>query len=314
MTRALEQLKTILNRKPHWKGRHNNLSVIALLVILVLVGFSAGCPKPRETQKDKATITVYGFSVVKEPLEREIFPAFQKQWFDKTGQELTFASSFAGSEMVTNQILSGVKADLAILSIDRDGDRLLKGGATKSNWHDLPHKGIVNKTPFVIVVRKGNPKGIRDFEDLAKPGIKVLHPDPISSGGAQWSLLAIYGSELVKSEKQTSKRDDAKALDLLKRIWKNVIATPGSAREARTQFETGFGDVLISYELEALQLQDKQAPFEIVVPKSTIFSEHPVVIIDRDMSPEKRALVENFINYLWSEQAQKAWVKYHFRA
>lgn len=314
MTTAPKRLKTRLSLRPRRNGRNKVGFSFVLLTILVFVVLGASCQKTPETAKEKATITVYGFSVVKEPLEKEIFPAFQSQWKEKTGQELTFASSFAGSEMVTNQILSGVKADVAILSIDRDGERLLKGGATKSDWHELPHKGIVNKTPFVIVVRKGNPKGIRDFEDLAKPGIKVLHPDPISSGGAQWSLLAIYGSELIKSEKQTGKRDDAKALDLLKRIWKNVIATPGSAREARTQFETGFGDALISYELEALQLQDKQAPFEIIVPKSTIFSEHPVVIIDRNMTPEKRALVENFINYLWSESAQKAWVKYHFRA
>lgn len=295
-------------------AKGGGLHRFALCLMIVCLALSVACRRKPETAKERATITVYGFSVVKEPLEREIFPAFENQWFKKTGQHLTFASSFAGSEMVTNQILSGVKADLAILAIERDAERLRKGGAVRSDWHELPHKGVVNKTPFVIIVRQGNPKGIRDFSDLAKPGVKVIHPDPVSSGGAQWSLLAIYGSELVKLEKQTGRRDEAKALDLLKRVWKNVIATPGSAREARTQFETGFGDALITYELEALQLADKGAPFEIVVPQSTIFSEHPVVIVDREMSPEKRALVETFVHYLWSEKAQQAWVKYHFRA
>jgi sulfate/thiosulfate transport system substrate-binding protein len=290
------------------------LAVALALAVAATVAGLTGCRRRPETARERATITVYGFSVVKEPLEKEIFPAFQKHWMKKTGQELTFASSFAGSEMVTNQILSGVKADIAILSIERDAERLLKGMATKSDWREWPHKGVVNKTPFVILVRQGNPKGIRDFADLAKPGVKVIHPDPVSSGGAQWSLLAIYGSELVKAEKQTGKRDEAKALALLQGVWKNVIATPGSAREARTQFETGFGDALVTYELEALQLADKQAPFETVVPPSTIYSEHPVVIIDREMSPEKRALVELFLHYLWSEAAQRAWVKYHFRS
>jgi sulfate transport system substrate-binding protein len=272
------------------------------------------CRAPLETAVGEATITVAGFSVLEEALDKEIFPAFTKEWREKTGQEVKFVSTFHGSEMVTNQILHGFKVDLAILSIERDAQRLKEGGATKSDWRQLPHHGIVNRTPFVILVRKGNPKGIRDFEDLARPGVKVIHPDPISSGGAQWSLLSVYGSELVKSKAKTGQRDEAKAFDLLRRIWKNVIATPGSAREARTQLETGHGDVLVTYELEALQLIDKGAPFEMVAPQSTIFSEHPVVIVDRDMRPERRALIEVFAHYLWSETAQRAWVKYHFRA
>jgi len=284
------------------------------VVVLALIFDTSACRRAKLTQTEKATITVYGFSILKEPLEKEIFPAFQRDWAEKTGQEIHFASSFAGSETVTNQILSGVNADAAILAIERDATRLRVGGATKSEWGEWPHHAIVNRSPFVILVRKGNPKGIKDFADLARPGIKLIHPDPVSSGGAQWSLLAIYGSELIKSEKATGKRDAAKAEDLLKRVWKNVIATPGSAREARTQFETGFGDALITYEMEALQLSDKSSPYEMVVPRATIFSEHPVVIIDRGMPPEKRALVEVFMNYLWRESAQKTWVKYHLRA
>ena len=291
------------------------LVAVALACLLLLGGLA--CRRQRETAASRATITVYGFSVVKEPLEQEIFPAFEKYWRERTGQEVKFDHSFAGSEMITNQILSGVKADLAILSIERDAERLRDGKATRSDWHDLPfagnYRGIVNRTPFVIVVRKGNPKKIRDFEDLAKPGVKLIHPDPVSSGGAQWSLLAIYGSEVIKS-KRRGRADGARGVDLVRRIWKNVIATPGSARETRTQFEAGFGDALVTYELEALQLTVGGGPFEMVTPQSTIFSEHPVVIIDRDMGPDKRALVELFANFLWSETAQRAWVKHYFRA
>jgi sulfate transport system substrate-binding protein len=129
---------------------------------------------------------------------------------------------------VTNQILQGAPADLAILSIERDAQRLMQGKATTTDWHSLPNNGIVNRTPFIILVRKGNPKQITDFPDLAKPGVKVIHPDPVSSGGAQWSILAMYGSELKKSQKESSEQDTTRALHTLQAIWKNVISTPGS--------------------------------------------------------------------------------------
>jgi sulfate transport system substrate-binding protein len=164
----------------------------------------------------------------------------------------------------------------------------------------------------VIIVRKGNPKGIRDFSDLAKPGIRLIHPDPISSGGAQWSILAIYGSELKKSEAESKEQDQTRALQTLRAIWKNVISTPGSAREARTTFELGNGDALITYELEGLLMKEANAPIEIVVPQATIFSEHPAVVIDKNISAAERPVVDAFMQYLWSDEAQQAFVKFHF--
>jgi sulfate transport system substrate-binding protein len=284
--------------------------VFALLTLLL----SSSCLPQSQTNKSGRSITVYGFSVMKEALEKAIFPAFSAKWKQEHSEDLHFISSFAGSETVTNQIIQGVDADVAILSIERDVDRLKQAGAVTSDWHQLPNKGIVNKTPFVILVRKGNPKGIHDFADLAKPGVQLIHPDPVSSGGAQWSVLAIYGSELIKSEKQTGGRDEARALKMLQAIWKNVIATPDSARAARTQFEQGYGDALITYELDALLMKQAGAGVEIVVPEATIFSEHPAVVIDRKVTAEERPVVDAFIQYLWSEEAQRAFVQYHFRS
>ncbi len=251
---------------------------------------------------------------MKEVLEKAIYPAFVAKWKREHGEEIRFTSSFAGSETITNQILQGVGADIAILSIDRDVERLKQGGAVTSDWHAAPHRSLINKTPFIILVRKGNPKGIRDFADLAKPGVKLIHPDPVSSGGAQWSVLAIYGAELVKSEKQTGSRNEARALQSLRTIWRNVFSTPGSAREARTQFETGYGDALITYELEGLLMKEAGAPIDIIVPEATIFSEHPAVTIDRNVTAGERPLIDAFMQYLWSEEAQRAFVKYHFRS
>jgi len=287
-----------------------------MMMLTGLIGGSSCLPKPPSESGGGTNITLYGFSIMKESLEKAIYPAFIAKWKREHGQDVHFTSSFAGSETVTNQILQGVKAQIAILSIDRDAQRLKQGGFVTSDWHALPQKGIVNKTPFVILVRKGNPKGIHDFGDLAKPGLKLIHPDPISSGGAQWSILAIYGSELVKTEKQSGGADRARALQLLQAVWRNVISTPGSAREARTQFESGYGDALITYELDALLMKEgsTKADAEIVIPEATIFSEHPAVIIDRNVTATDRPVIEAFIQYLFTEEAQRAFVKFNFRS
>ncbi len=293
----------------------NRTSILAL-ALLGLLAVNACLPKSPSESGSGVNITLYGFSIMKESLEKAIYPAFVAKAKREHGLDVRFTSSFAGSETVTNQILQGVKAQVAILSIERDAQRLKDKGFVTSDWHTLPQKGIVNKTPFVILVRKGNPKAIHDFPDLAKPGIKLIHPDPVSSGGAQWSILAIYGSELVKSDKQTGGADHARALQMLQAVWHNVISTPGSAREARTQFESGYGDALITYELDALLMKEGNAAAaaEIIIPEATILSEHPAVVIDRNVSAADRPVVDAFMQYLWSEEAQRAFVKFHFRS
>ncbi len=293
-----------------------NRTAILAFTILSLLAISACLPKSGSDSGSGANITLYGFSIMKESLEKAIYPAFAAKWKLEHGQDVHFTSSFAGSETVTNQILQGVKAQVAILSIERDAQRLKDHHDVTSDWHELPQQGIVNKTPFVILVRKGNPKGIRDFADLAKPGIKLIHPDPISSGGAQWSILAIYGSELVKSEKQSGAADRARALQMLQAIWRNVISTPSSAREARTQFESGYGDALVTYELDALLMKqgNNKVDADIVTPEATILSEHPAVVIDRNVSVLDRPVIDAFMQFLWSEEAQRAFVRFHFRS
>jgi sulfate/thiosulfate-binding protein len=295
--------------------RRNRTAILAFTV-LSLLAISACLPKSTSDTGSGINITVYGFSIMKESLEKAIYPAFIAKWKQEHGQDVHFTSSFAGSETVTNQILQGVKAQVAILSIERDAQRLKDHQDVTSDWRTLPQNGIVNKTPFVILVRKGNPKGIHDFPDLAKAGIKLIHPDPVSSGGAQWSILAIYGSELVKSEKESGEADRARALQMLQAIWRNVISTPSSAREARTQFESGYGDALVTYELDALLMKQGNAKVDadVVIPEATILSEHPAVVIDRNVSASDRPVIDAFMQYLWSEDAQRAFVRFHFRS
>lgn len=276
--------------------------------------FLTACLPGPTARSGKRTITVYAFSIMKESLEKDIYPAFAAKWKNEHGEEVVFNSSFAGSETITNQILQGAPADFAILSIEMDVQRLIKAGHVPQDWWVTPQRGIVNRTPFVILVRPGNPKGIADFGDLGKPGVQLIHPDPISSGGAQWSILSIYGSELKKSEAESGTQDQARAVATLQSVWKNVMVTPESARAARTTFETGYGDALVTYELEALLMKQAGLPVEVVVPRSTIFSEHPGVVVERNITQDERDVVYAFRNFLWSDEAQKAFVRNNFRS
>jgi sulfate/thiosulfate transport system substrate-binding protein len=263
----------------------------------------AGASKPPRT------VVLYGFSILGEAINQGVFPGFAREWQARTGEKVELVSSFAGSGTVTNQILMGVPAQVALLSLELDAIKLADAGIVqKDGWHRLPHAGIVNRTPFVILVRPGNPKAIRDFSDLAAEGVRVVHPDPLTSGGANWAILAEYGAGFREG-------GAAGGLRILRGVWTHVVAQAASARAARTQFENGFGDALITYEQDVLK--DKlrgRLKGEIVYPRSTVLSEHTLVKIDRNVSTRDRPLVDAFVAYLWSEAAQDAFSRYGFRS
>ena len=257
------------------------------------------------------TIVLYCFGILEPSITKSVFPAFRKKWKSRTGQDVELISSFAGSGTVTNQLVMGVPAELAILSTELDAYRLRQAGviATES-WKDLPHGGVINRTPFVIVTRKGNPKGIHDYSDLTRHGVRIIHPDPLTSGAANWAIVAEYGSEV---RKPGATAEDGKAL--LLGIWRNVVAQAGSARAARTQFDNGFGDALITYEQDAIGKNSSGvSTHETIYPRSTILSEHTLVVIDHHISEEQRELIRAFVDFLWSEEAQRLFVKSGFRS
>ena len=274
--------------------------------ILLLVGLPSRGAKTRSRN-----IVFFGFSILGEPMEKGIFPAFEREWKAKTGERVEFTGSYSGSGTIANQIVMGAPADVALLALEPDAQRLADDGATaRDSWKKLPHGGIVNRTPFVILVRPGNPKGIRDFSDLARPGVGVVHPDPLTSGGANWALLAEYGAG-----QRADPGDPDAGCRMLLGIWKNVIAQAQSARAARTQFEAGFGDALITYEQEALFDKSRgKLKLEIVYPRRTVLSEHTLVLVDRNLRGKQRALVEQFAAFLWTDEAQKIFVRYGFRS
>jgi sulfate/thiosulfate transport system substrate-binding protein len=256
------------------------------------------------------TIVLYGFSILGEVMNEGVFPAFAAEWEAQTGEQVEFISAFASSGTITNQMIMGVPAEVAILSLELDALRLVEDGVLPGpTWKTLPHEGVVNRTPFIILVRPDNPQQINDFSDLARPGVGVVHPDPLTSGGALWAILAEYGSVTMQGGDETA------AYEQLLGIWRNVVAQAASARAVRTQFETGFGDALITYEQELVRDRARgRLAAEPVYPHSTILSEHTVVVLERNITPEQRDLVDAFVAFLWSEQAQRIFVEYGFRS
>lgn len=283
---------------------------------ILMIGYISPLFGP-ELTRSSPTIVVYGFSILEEAINNGIVPAFQKRWKEATGEEVRFYSSFAGSGTVTNQIRFGAPADIAIFSHTLDAYRLQEAGRIQTDWNLFPHRGVLNRTPIVFIVRKGNPKGIIGFQDLRKPGIGIVHPDPQTSGGALWSILAEYGAfaagENAVSFRQV--RSDAGAEKGLYDLWKNVIVLAASARASRTQFEMGFGDVLITYEQEAVKdLARGKFEHDLVIPKETIYAEHQVVLIDRNIAPDKKESLQAFVDFLWTEEAQAIFVEHGFRS
>jgi sulfate transport system substrate-binding protein len=291
-------------------SRLARIAPIAFLCALLIYGIWPWLPL-RQRKARPQTVIFYGFSILSEVMNNGIFPAFQKEWLARTGQRVEFISSFAGSGTVRNQIIMGVPAQLALLSLELDAQQLAQAQVIPAgSWRMFPEHGVVNRTPFVILVRKGNPRGVRDFGDLTRPGVQIVHPDPLTSGGANWAIVAEYGAGMREAGGKTEA-----GRELLAGIWSNVVAQAGSARAGRTQFENGFGDALITYEQELLyDLGRGKLNGEIVYPKRTIESEHTLVVIGRNIAASDRPVVDAFTEFLWSEPAQRIFVQYGYRS
>jgi sulfate/thiosulfate-binding protein len=303
------RLRMIFNRSV-LQRRLQSMGPLVFMGALLLYGLWPWLPLPNRPAPPQ-TIVFYGFSILAEVMNKAVFPAFQKQWQERTGQHVEFISSFAGSGTVRNQLIMGVPADLALLSLELDAQQLAEAGVIpRQSWRKLPNQGIVNRTPFVILTRAGNPEGVRGFADLARPGMKVVHPDPLTSGGANWAIVAEYGAGLREHGGQP-----AAGKALLLGVWRNVVAQAGSARAARTQFENGFGNALITYEQELVEDKRRgKLKGEIVYPHSTILSENTLVLVPRNIHPGQRRVVDAFVEFLWSEAAQRLFVAHGFRS
>ena len=247
-------------------------------------------------------------------LYKDFNAAFAKHWQGKTGQAVNVRQSHGGSGKQARSVADGLEADVVTLALAADIDALAdKGKLLPANWQSrLPHNSSPYTSTIVFLVRKGNPKGIKDWGDLAKPGVGVITPNPKTSGGARWNYLAAW------TWAAREYRDGGKVLDYMTRLFKNVPVLDTGARGATTTFvERGIGDVLVAWENEALlTLNDPKVRdgFEIVAPSISIKAEPPVAWVDRNVDRRgTRKLAEAYLRYLYSPQGQRIAARHFYR-
>jgi sulfate transport system substrate-binding protein len=290
----------------------NGKWAIPAAISLMLLPVIAGCLDGSDKETD--TIMLYGFSVKGEVFDEKVIPAFQEMYKEETGKSIKFQTVYAGSGEITTQVVNGAPAEVMILSTEWDALSVKKAGLSTTDWKTFKHNGTVSTSPWVILVRPGNPKGIHDFRDLAKDDVDIVHADPITSGGACWSIFAIYGSELRRTAEIEGEPNVTSAKALLKDITGNVISWQSSARKALAQFTLGFGDALITYENDALLAQAQGEDLEIIYPASTISSEHKAIMVDENIASGEREACEMFIDFVFTDEVQQYMVDYNFRS
>ncbi len=284
----------------------NRLSI--LLIFLV--------PLSTPAQAETREILLAAYSVPKEVYEKRIIPAFVQQWKQRTGETIQVRSSFAASGAQARAIVGGLDADVAALSLESDLQQLVQAGLVTHDWKQGPHQGIATTSLVALGVRKGNPKAIQGWEDLARSGVEVLYPSPKTSGGAMWDIIAIYGAGLQFGTRR-GLSDAAlldSAADLVTRIQRNVKVMDKSGRESVTTFERGVGDVIVTYENELLPRIAQGRPYELVYPHETVVVENPIAVVDRNADRHHaRDIAEAFVAFLHAAEAQQAFAEFGFR-
>jgi sulfate/thiosulfate transport system substrate-binding protein len=273
--------------------------------------WGAGAPGAGRDSAD--TLTIGAYSVVRDVLHEAILPRFAAHWEQKTDRKLRFEESYSGSGAQARAIASGFDADVAILSLEGDIDKLVTAGLVRKDWKAGSHRGMITRSLVVIGYRPGNPQRIHGWNDLTKPGIGVVYPDPKTSGGARWNVNAIYGAGLFSTSRSQPDREAAR--ELLARVQRNVITMDASGRQSMATFDRGTGDAVVTYENELL-LQGKlegRVP-SYVIPPATLLIEGPAAVIDTSVERHgNRKLAEAFLDYLRSEEGQRILVDYGFR-
>ena len=268
-------------------------TIIAAIGALVLASGAAGATK--DTKLSLVAYSTPGAAFAK------IIPAFQKT---AAGKDISFDQSYGASEVQAKAVLSGLEADIVDFSLQPDMDRLVQAKLVAKTWNQNQHKGFVTKSVVVFVVRDGNPKKIKTWDDLVKPGVQVVTPNPFSSGGARWNVMAAYGGQL------RNKRTPKQAISYLGNLFKHVVSQDTSARNALQTFLAGRGDVLLTYENEAILAQSQGRPVFYVIPKATIQIENPLAVIAKS---KHKAEAQAFYRFLYTPQAQKLFAETGYR-
>lgn len=267
----------------------------ALVGALALSACSSGASG---SSGDNSALRLSGFSIL-ETANESVFKDFQGT---TEGGGVEFEPSYGASGDQSRAVADGSKADVVHYSLETDVTRLVDAGIVADDWKDNPTKGIATSSVVVFVVRKGNPDNIQTWDDLVKPGVEVITPNPGSSGSARWNILAAWAAAT------DGKTNEAVGRDYITQLLGNVIALPASGREATTAFTDGSGDVLLSYENEAILAKQNGADIDYVVPDETLLIENPAAVtVDAPKS------ASDFLSYLTGPQAQADYASFGFR-
>jgi sulfate/thiosulfate transport system substrate-binding protein len=275
------------------------VALFALLVAAVVTG--CGSSSSSTSSSGGAKLDVVGYSTPESVYQESLEPAFEKT---PEGKGISFSNSFGASGDQSRAVVAGQPASIVHFSQAGDMERLVEEGELVSkNWDKQKYNGIATDSVVVIVVRKGNPKGIHSFDDLLSKEVGIVTPNPFSSGSARWNIMAVYGTLINEGKSPTQ------ALEGVKTLLEKTKAQPGSGRDAMSAFTQGEGDALLSYENEAIKAEKEGEEVEYVVPDSTIQIETPIAVTKE--APEPAA--EDFLNFLWSGEGQKIWAENGYR-
>lgn len=266
------------------------LGATVAAIVLGLAACGGGSPK----------VALVAYSTPREAYA-ELMPVFQQT---EAGADAQFSESYGSSGEQSRAVEAGLGADVVEFSLEPDMTRLVKAGIVAESWNQNQYEGFVTQSVVVLVVRKGNPKGIRTWADLVKPGVEVIEPNPFTSGGAKWNIMAAYGAQLKQG------RSAAEAAGYLSELFQHVPVQDKSAREALQTFVGGKGDVLLSYENEAIAAQQAGEEVEYVVPEETILIENPLAVTMDGGAPD---LAKAFYDFLYTPEAQAIFVSKGYR-
>jgi sulfate/thiosulfate transport system substrate-binding protein len=264
-------------------------SYLILGLLLGLAAVATGCGGTSEAGEGGGRLTLVAYSTPRE-VYSELTRNFQKT---EAGKGVSFDESYGSSGEQSRAVESGLPADVVAFSLAPDVERLVEADLIDGSWDEDAHQGTVTSSVAVFAVRKGNPKGITTWDDLVKDGVEVITPNPFTSGGARWNVMAAYG---------------AKGEGFLRELFRHVSVQDKSARESLQTFTGGKGDVLLAYENEAILAQAKGEELDYVVPEDTILIENPVAVM-KDAPPA----AAKFLHYLRSEEAQRVFAKAGYR-
>jgi sulfate/thiosulfate transport system substrate-binding protein len=280
-------------------------------VILVL-GLVALLSVGAAQAQDAVTLTLAGYAVPREAYGK-IIPLFQDYWRTQTGQEVTFQESYLASGAQSRAVIGGFEADIVALSLEQHVTNIANAGLITHDWQANGYNGMVSTSVAVLVVRPGNPLGITDWADLISTGAEVVTPDPATSGGAQWNVMAAYGAA-YRGQVEGYEAGDAGAHQFITDLFTNVSVMDADGRESFLSFERGVGDAAITYENEYYAGTAAGGQYDVVYPSSTILIENPVALVDTYVDAHgTREVAEAFINFLYTPEAQAIFAESGFR-